>query len=117
MAPLLIALLLAGPMASDRSVVTQPSWIQRPTMEDFNRVTPYREDPPSEAQVLLVCRITAAGGLEACIVRDETPAGLGYGSAALALAPSFRMPEVDHEGRPVAGRTVQIPIIWKFAPD
>ena len=57
------------------------------------------------------------GGLEACTIKSEDPPGYGYGAAALALAPIFRMPAVDMDGRPVAGRMVQIPILWKNAPD
>ncbi len=116
MVSLLIALLLAGPMVAERPMVTQPSWLQTPTAEDIGRVTPLLPEPPAEVHVLMVCRITAAGGLEACTIRSESPTGLGYGAAALALAPIFKMPAVDLDGRPVAGRMVQIPIIWKNAP-
>lgn len=116
MIQLLITLLLAGPTVAGQPMVTQPSWLQTPTAEDVGRVTPTLPEPPAEVHVLMVCRITEAGGLEACMIRSETPAGLGYGAAALALAPIFKMPAVDLDGRPVAGRTVQIPIIWKNAP-
>lgn len=116
MVSLLIALLLAGPMVAERPMVTQPSWLQTPTAEDIGRVTPLLPEPPAEVHVLMVCSITAAGGLEACTIRSESPTGLGYGAAALALAPIFKMPAVDLDGRPVAGRMVQIPIIWKNAP-
>ena len=114
---LLIALLFAGPTVAERPMVTQPAWIQRPSAEDIGRVTPFLEHPPAEVHVLMVCRITPAGGLEACSIKSESPAGLGYGAAALALAPIFKMPALDLDGRPVAGRTVQIPIIWKNAPE
>lgn len=117
MIPLLITLLLAGPMVAGQPIVTQPSWLQRPTAEDVGRVTPMLVRPPAEVHVLMVCRITVAGGLDACTIKSETPPGLGYGAAALALAPIFKMPAVDLDGRPVAGRIVQIPIIWKNAPE
>lgn len=117
MVSLLIALLLAGPTVAERPMVTQPSWLQTPTAEDIGGVTPLLPEPPAEVHVLMVCRITAAGGLEACTIRSESPAGLGYGAAALALAPIFKMPAVDLDNRPVAGRMVQIPIIWKNAPE
>lgn len=117
MVPLLIALLLAGPMVAERPMVNQPAWLQTPSADDIGRVTPLLPDPPAEVRVLMACRITAAGGLEACTLKSETPPGLGYGAAALALAPIFKMPDVDMDGRPVAGRMVQIPIIWKNAPE
>lgn len=117
MVPLLIALLFAGPMVAEEPMVTRPSWIQRPTAEDVGRVTPRIFDGPAEVRVLITCRITAEGRLEACTIKAEDPPGLGYGAAALALAPIFKMPAVDLDGRPVAGRMVQIPVIWKNAPE
>jgi hypothetical protein len=92
MTALLIALLFAGPLTAERPMVTQPSWVQRPSGEDIGRVTPFLEQPPPEVHVLMVCRITAEGGLEACTIRSEDPPGLGYGPAALAVAQFFRMP-------------------------
>ena len=117
MIALLVTLLLSGPTLGEDAMVVQPSWIQTPTGDDIGRVTPYLERPPAEVQVLMACRITGTGRLEACSIKSETPAGLGYGAAALALAPVFRMPDVDMNGRPVAGRMVQIPIIWKNTPE
>ena len=117
MISLLVALLFSGPTLGEDAMVVRPSWIQTPTGEDIGRVTPQLESPPAEVQVLMACRINGAGRLEACAIRSESPAGLGYGAAALALAPVFRMPDVDMDGRPVAGRMVQIPIIWKNTPE
>lgn len=113
----LFALLFAGPMTAERPIVTQPAWTQRPTAEDMGLVTPDLEHPPAEVRVLMVCRITPEGGLEACSIKSEDPPGLGYGAAVLALAPKFKMPAMDLDGRPVAGRTVQIPVLWKFRTD
>lgn len=117
MISLLATLLFASSTVVEAPMVTRPAWLRTPTAEDVGRVTPQLEQPPAEVRILMVCRITAAGGLEACSIRSEDPPGLGYGPAALALAPIFRMPELDLDGRPVAGRTVQIPIIWKNAPE
>ena len=117
MISLLALLLFAGPTVAEQPTVTRPAWIQTPTAEDIGRVSPFLDHPPAEVHVLMACRITAMGGLEACTIRPENPPGLGYGAAALALAPIFKMPAVDLDGRPVAGRTVQIPIIWKNAPE
>lgn len=114
---LLATIIAASSTVSETPMVTRPAWLRTPTAEDIGRVTPRLERPPAEVRILMVCRITAAGGLEACLIKSEDPPGLGYGPAALALAPIFRMPEVDLDGRPVAGRTVQIPIVWKNAPE
>ena len=117
MVPLLIALLLAGPMAAERPMVNQPAWLQTPSADDIGRVTPLLPVLPAVVHVLMACRFTAQGQLEACTIKAEDPPGYGYGAAALALAPIFKMPDVDLDGRPVAGRMVQIPIIWKNAPE
>lgn len=109
----LLLALLAGAAAVEGGAVSRPAWLQRPTGQDIARVTPSLERLPPEVSLVMVCRIRADGGLEACSVRDETPPGLGYAAAALALAPYFRMPAVDLDGRPVAGRMVQIPLLWK----
>lgn len=117
MISLLATLIVASSTVAELPMVSRPAWIRTPTAEDIGRVTSQLEQPPAEVRILMVCRITAAGGLEACTIMFEDPPGLGYGPAALALAPIFRMPEVDLDGRPVAGRTVQIPIVWKAAPE
>lgn len=116
-APLITLLLFAGPAVAEKPMVTQPAWIQRPTAEDVGRVTPNILDGPAEVRVLMACRITPEGRLEACAIKAEDPPGYGYGAAALSLAPIFRMPALDMDGRPVAGRMVQIPIIWRNAPE
>jgi len=117
MVSLLVTLLLASSTVAEAPMVTRPAWVRTPTAEDVGLVTPRLAQPPAEVHILMVCRITPAGGLEACSIKSEDPPGLGYGPAALALAPIFRMPEVDLDGRPVAGRMVQIPIVWKSAPE
>lgn len=63
----------------------------------------------------IACTITSQGALRDCRVVAESPEGLGFGPAALALAPQFLMRPGLKNGQPVEA-TVRIPIIWKEVP-
>lgn len=58
------------------------------------------------------CTVAPDGGLKDCVVTSETPAGAGFGAAAVAIAGKFQMPPKSPSGAPMAGRTVQFPIRW-----
>ncbi len=60
------------------------------------------------------CRVGSEGDLLACSVLDETPSGLGFGSAALRLSSSYRV-QVAGEGRSLKRQTISIPM--NFSPD
>ena len=48
--------------------------------------------------------------MSGCAVAAESPAGLGFGHAALSLAPTFRMKPRTENGEAVDGAAVRIPI-------
>ncbi|HEY8616384.1 energy transducer TonB [Phenylobacterium sp.] len=93
------------------SVITMPDWQQRPTFEEMMKVYP---EPANRAEVggraILECGVTAQGALTGCTVIEETPAGFGFGEAALKLTDKFRMRPMTRDGRPVSGGKVRIPI-------
>jgi protein TonB len=66
-------------------------------------------------RVVMACRLTADGGLTACTVADETPPGLGFGAAALRMAPYFRWAPTYDGGKSVEG-DVRVPLIWNPPP-
>jgi periplasmic protein TonB len=96
-------------------IVTNPDWISRPTAADLERFYP----PEAARQglggtVRLDCWIDSGGWLVRCQVRNEQPAGLGFGDAALMVAPLFRMTSHTRNGEPVGGAKVTVPV--RFGP-
>ena len=61
------------------------------------------------------CDVRADGKVENCIIVEESPAGLGFGEAALKLTDKFEMRPESIDGKAVGGAKVNIPI--RFAMD
>lgn len=113
--PLACALALA-PLSATEAADTQPTWLRKPTAADLMGVWPanaLKKGVGGEA--VITCEVTAQGALRACRVASETPAGGGFGSAAIALAPQFLMNPATRDGVPVASR-VSIPINFEKPP-
>lgn len=100
---------LAEPAAAQ--IVTNPNWLMRPRAEDMGRVYPILAQALDiEGRATITCDIDDVGALLNCKVAVEGPPGLGYGQAALELAPLFKMSPKQVDGSPVAGGSVRIPI-------
>lgn len=92
---------VAPPRAED-TVSEGAQWEARPSQADFERLGP----PAAVAgrvsgRATLDCALTAAGRLRDCQVKNETPAGAGFGEAAVRLSPLYRLErtqEVELEG-------------------
>jgi len=109
----MLALVLMAAALTGEPLVTSPGWLAKPTGSDMARAYPRRaEDEDLIGRVELSCRITAAGGLDECKADEEDPPGYDFGKAALSVVPKFKLRPVDKDGRSVAGRTVQIPILF-----
>jgi TonB family protein len=99
------------------AVVTRPDWRVVPNGADLS------EQYPAVAQfiglpgrVLLQCEV-AIDGSASCRVIDETPAGLGFGDAALAFSKTFKMKPMTVNGQPVDGGTIKIPLKFEAADE
>lgn len=100
----------AAPVAT----IQAPHWLRRPHGEDMARTYP-RKARGANGGATLRCLIDARGQLTGCAVLREDPPDLGFGEAALKLAPLFKMKPVTDDGRPVEGGVVMIPIRWTIA--
>jgi len=76
-------------------------------MAELARAAP-RGGSDRTVNVRMRCRIRTDTRLDGCRVVEESPAGAGYGPAALASAAYFRFQPPMEGGRPVEGREVVV---------
>jgi protein TonB len=93
--------------------VYNPVWLNRPGESDMARAYPQRARRRGlEGSATLDCLISDTGRLSDCAVVSAQPAGLGFGPAALRLAPQFRADRTNVSGWPVSGYRVRVPVEW-----
>ncbi len=97
------------------SVITNPTWLERPNARDFARYYPERAlERGQEGRVNLAC-IVAADGRISCSVTSEDPSGWGFGEAALRISRHFRMSPQTRDGVATSGGRVNVPIRFNVA--
>jgi protein TonB len=92
--------------------ITRPVWLARPTAAEIAIFYPERalvRELPGTAR--LDCVVRHDGRL-ACAVEAESPAGYGFGEAALGIAQSFLMAPTLADGSATEGRRVSVPIVF-----
>lgn len=82
-------------------------WVERPSAADLERLAPAEARLARvEGRVTLECMVMRSGRLQSCVVKSETPAGMGFAAAALRAAPLYRLAaksaDVDVEGSQIA---------------
>jgi hypothetical protein len=96
------------------AVFTEPDWKRKPSADQLIAVWPHEALKQHKlGQAVIHCRVNVAGGLYNCKVVSETPPGLGFGDAALALTPQFLMNPATRDGQPIDYDGVTIPLNWK----
>ena len=91
--------------------ITNPTWLAFPDAAQVSRS--YPEEAARRGlggAVTLACVVSATGTVSDCAITAESPAGHGFGHAALSLAPYFRMKPRTENGDAVDGAAVRIPI-------
>jgi TonB family protein len=105
------ALVLGGPllaMAQDR----EPDWLKKPTPGDLYSVWPKAAWEAGEGgKAVIHCVVATTGALRDCEIKSESPAGSGFGAAALALAPQLLMRPALKNGQAVVS-DVSIPLAF-----
>jgi len=105
-----------APAPSGPLSISHPDWVRRPNGSDLAQAYPSQAFKQGlGGQVLMSCKVTASGSMSDCSVLREQPEGLGFGQAALSLAPDFKMRRTRVDGQSVEGRTVQIPMRFALA--
>ena len=105
----------AQPSGPKPTVITRPDWIVPPNGDDLAERYPALAGMVGiPGRVMLHCRVALDGSLD-CTVVEETPAGLGFGDAALGFSKGFKMKPMTVDGRPVAGGEINVPI--RFDPE
>src|SRR5262249_18799687 len=83
-------------------LITRPSWARVPReLQRFYPRAAVRQNV--EGRAVLDCLVSTAGPL-AWAVAAETPAGWGFGAAALEIAAQYRMVPATRDGVPIEGR-------------
>jgi hypothetical protein len=108
---------LFPPGMADGSAISVSSvqWLGQPTPQQWTSVYPpkARAADVTRGSATLSCTVDVDGGLKACGVTDETPAGVGFGAAAMAATPAFVMKVWNDDGEAMVGRTITFPLTFQ----
>ena len=91
-------------------IVTRPHWLRVPSGGDLAKFYPARAiERGKTGEVSLACLVRVDGTL-ACRVAGETPAGWGFGAAAMRISQRYQMEPATRDGAPVEARyTLRVP--------
>jgi protein TonB len=110
-----LAIALAGvafPLAADptSNPLGRPEWVRKPEANSLSRYYPVKAQfKDADGRALVECRIGSGGILTSCVVVEETPAGFGFGEAALNATKDCLLSETTSTGQPALGLKVRVP--------
>ena len=101
------------PPAPPRAVISNPDWMRMPTGAELASLYPRAAMAKHlGGHTRMSCRVQADGTLTSCVILSETPAGLGFGRAAIQTSRYFKMRPKTVDGQPVEGFYIDIPLDW-----
>jgi len=105
----LVSLLAFPPQSSD--------WMLKPSPLDMMRYYPERAiSGAMGGDVVMSCKVGESLRLESCKVISETPVHVGFGDAALKLAPLFMIKPQTRTGESTVGASVTVPVKFRLGP-
>jgi TonB family protein len=94
--------------------ITHPDWRSQPSGDDMAKEYPKLAQLMDLAgRAAIRCAVDAEGRLQDCAVVSESPAGFGFGAAAVRLSAYFSMKPERIDGQPVRS-TITIPIKFQL---
>ena len=104
-----IASLIALSAGAEQDRAPIAKWVKAPDGQAFAQNRPeIASELMVEGQAVLKCSVDSRGLLENCKVLEEAPTQMGFGAAALALTPHFRMDPALALANP--GNAARLPI-------
>lgn len=90
-----------------------PRFVRGPTPSELRALHPREAFRKRQGgRVELECRLRSNGLLTECRVARESPAGMGFGNAALAAAQYFRFRAAVRDGRSIDGAEIRVGVEW-----
>lgn len=104
-----------NPVAMRRvTLMDSQGWAQAPNFDDLAAAYP-AQGGGVEGYAVAHCKMDATGALSRCVTAKETPTGHGFGKAAVALAPRFRVSAAVMTQAP-RGAPVEVDVPIRFPP-
>lgn len=96
--------------------ISNPTWLSKPTAAQLGRLYPSRAvERGISGAATMECRVLATGSVTNCSIIRESPAGYGFGEAALASTRYFKLNPRTVDGQAIEGAKVQIPMGFNLA--
>lgn len=88
-----------------------PRWLRMPSPSTVAKSYPKKALRRGQAgRVVLDCVTDAEGRMKDCQIVSETPAGAGFGQAALTLSGAFQLTKTTTSGKSTEGLHMRLPI-------
>ena len=96
-------------------IIGKPQWTHVPQSVDMAASFPQAATAAhvSVGHVMVACGVGPGGHLTDCAVTRQSPEGLGFDKAAIALSAVFQVSVWTDEGLPTVGGHINVPIRYE----